>query len=165
MRRLAFKLSSRVAAPFQFLILPLWAVKKTPHKARASTQGAGAAHGPDGLFGSWGRSVSQPPNRMSPSIPVRFSSVEGHKCPEGRGEKRPRRWCGGGREPVDGFSRCVTRCAPSGGVFSRVSTGRFLNLRAAQFAEAGRLGAWQASSISSRARASSNFLLSPCRSR
>ena len=30
MRRLAFKLSSRVAVPFQFLILPL---KKTPHGA------------------------------------------------------------------------------------------------------------------------------------
>src|SRR2546430_17571108 len=36
MRRLAFKLSSRVAVPFQFLILPLCAVKKTPHGARGA---------------------------------------------------------------------------------------------------------------------------------
>jgi hypothetical protein len=82
--------------------------------------------------------VSRPPNRMSPSIQVRFSSVEGHKCPEeAEGEKPPADGVEVGREPVDGFSRWVTRCAPSGRVLSRVSTGRFLNLRAAQFAEAG----------------------------
>jgi hypothetical protein len=45
MRRLAFKVSSRVAAPFQFLILLLRACEKDPARSGASTQGAGDRRG------------------------------------------------------------------------------------------------------------------------
>ena len=82
-----------------------------------------------------------PPNSMSPAFKSGSVTCRAINAPRAEGRSGPADGVEVVGEPVDGFSRWVARCGRSGGVLSRVlgfsGTGRFLNLRAAQFAKAG----------------------------